>query len=152
MRRNSRMKPAKVIGSVGAGVLGLIIKPLSGAFDMVSLCSEGVKNYSVPFVNASDARKRVRPPRHFDETGGLREYSLMEAAAQYLLRTAKRGYFLQQVYLHGRPIDERHWLILSTELLLRVSLCKDGSVKQAKGISCESASLYLPSHIHPFSH
>ena len=27
----------------------------------------------------------------------------MEAAAQYLLRTAKRGYFLQQVYLHGDP-------------------------------------------------
>lgn len=59
-RKGGRMKAAKVIGGVGAGFLGLIVKPLAGAFDMLSLCSEGVKNYTVPFANSSDARKRVR--------------------------------------------------------------------------------------------
>ena len=59
MHRKGRLHAAKVVGSLGAGLLGLVIKPLAGAFDMVSLCSEGVKNYSVPFANSSDARKRV---------------------------------------------------------------------------------------------
>lgn len=59
-RRKGRLRPVKVAGAVGAGLLGLVVKPLAGAFDLVSLCSEGVKNFSVPFANSSDARKRVR--------------------------------------------------------------------------------------------
>lgn len=81
---------------------------------------------------------QIRPPRHFDETGAVQPYSLLDAAAQYLLRTAHNGRFMQQVYLYGRPIADLKWLVLSTELLIYLSLRKDGTVKKVRCVSAES--------------
>lgn len=82
MRRKGRMKPVRVIGAVGAGLLGLVVKPLAGAFDMVSLCSEGVKNVTVPFVaNSSDVRKRVR---FYDIEGEENSQDSLDSASKTL--------------------------------------------------------------------
>eukprot|EP01012_Entosiphon_sulcatum_P033873 TRINITY_DN428_c0_g1_i2.p1 TRINITY_DN428_c0_g1~~TRINITY_DN428_c0_g1_i2.p1 ORF type:complete len:2501 (+),score=328.37 TRINITY_DN428_c0_g1_i2:171-7673(+) len=79
----------------GKGVVGLVVKPVTGLVDLAAKATQGLRNTTTMFDQSN--RLRVRPPRVLHDNV-LLPYNDDEAAAALLLHTCKEGVFAAEDY------------------------------------------------------
>lgn len=89
------------------GVAGLVVKPMSGALDLISLTSEGIKNTTKDDEELM-SDKRLRMPRPFYEVERtIREYDEFHASWLNLVPHLHHGEILTEVFYEACPVESR---------------------------------------------
>jgi len=113
------------IKGVGKGVVGAVVKPTAGMFDLATRTAEGIAN---TFDFLEEARgdpsetDRVRPPRmmHGPEHA-LRAYSKSEAIAQRVLLQLRDGVYMHEALHMCAAISPAEVVVLTSGRLLLAS-------------------------------
>eukprot|EP00743_Colponemidia_sp_Colp-15_P008438 GILK01009172.1.p1 GENE.GILK01009172.1~~GILK01009172.1.p1 ORF type:complete len:1282 (+),score=242.95 GILK01009172.1:355-3846(+) len=101
---------------VGQGLVGTIVKPTAGVFDLASRTAEGIGNTA----RMSQARvmERKRPPRVFGVDGAMRMYDLMESSGRDYLTRVNRSKYRYDKLLYFAKLDSVAIVITDRRLLI----------------------------------
>ena len=113
------------VKGLGKGVVGAVVKPTAGMFDLATRTAEGIAN-TFDFLEESrgDASQsdRVRPPRMMHGPDkSLRPYSRSEAIAQRVLLQLREGMFLQEALHMCAELNPGELVVLTSGRLLLAS-------------------------------
>ncbi|KAI9292119.1 vacuolar protein sorting-associated protein vps13 [Neoconidiobolus thromboides FSU 785] len=106
---------------VGKGLVGVVAKPMVGAFDLVSNVAEGIRNTTTVFD--TDSIDRIRLPRYIAPDGILRPYSSREALGQKWLQEFKEGKYFSEKYLaHYSMKNSQTVVMLTSNRVLQIKV------------------------------
>lgn len=97
---------------LGKGLVGVVAKPMVGAFDLVSNVAEGIRNTTTVFDG--DPIDRVRLPRYIAPDGILKLYSQREALGQKWLYDFKDGKYVHEGYLAHYDLGNAQTIVMLT--------------------------------------
>src|SRR3990167_6350300 len=97
-----------MLKGVGRGVIGLGLKPMVGAVDMLTRTAEGIRNTATYWEEKN--RGRVRPPRYFGRDKVLEIYSEHRAIGQEILYTLELGRYRSNFYIDH--VEEANTIVL----------------------------------------
>eukprot|EP01130_Rhizamoeba_saxonica_P007958 TRINITY_DN3214_c0_g3_i1.p1 TRINITY_DN3214_c0_g3~~TRINITY_DN3214_c0_g3_i1.p1 ORF type:complete len:656 (-),score=134.32 TRINITY_DN3214_c0_g3_i1:92-1813(-) len=115
-----------LLQGIGRGLLGAVVKPTVGVFDLASRATEGLQNTTDVFsVNSKITRKRM--PRHFPPSRILEPYSQKHAIGQHLFHSIGDGQFRNVAYFdhinelrHGNHVFFATTVIVYTDNSLNI--------------------------------
>lgn len=95
-----------IVHGLGRAFVGVIVQPLSGALDFVSLTVDGISASfmrCVDILNNKSVPQRIRDPRAIHLDGVIREYDKVEAAGQMALYLAEASRYFACTDLFREP-------------------------------------------------
>jgi len=105
------------VKGLGRGFIGMGIKPVVGAIDLVSRTTEGIRNTT---TIGDKETERNRLPRHFGPDKILEEYTSKEAQGSYYLDNVDQGVFKNEKYIHHEQLDDDTVVVISEKRVVQL--------------------------------
>jgi len=131
---------------LGKGLLGLAVKPVVGAVDLVALSAQGVSNTTSYFENKDRDRRRL--PRFFDERKLVLSYDELKARGLKLMYKAPDDSVKNKIYHFHTPVkddNKKAYAILSNDTFYYIA-------KPLININITNASKYVIKHQFEYSY
>ncbi|KAJ3092913.1 hypothetical protein HK102_000456 [Quaeritorhiza haematococci] len=112
------------VKGLGKGLVGVVTKPVVGAFDLVSNVTEGIRNTTTVFDVDLD---RQRLPRHIGKEGILKPYDPREALGLSWLKGVENGRYFHEEYVAHLDLRIEDLVAMVTSarvLMLRIKRLK----------------------------
>ncbi|CAO1616705.1 unnamed protein product [Parajaminaea phylloscopi] len=133
---------------LGKGGVGLVVKPVVGAFDLAASLGEGVRNTTTVFDSTNDI-DRVRLPRYVAPDLIVRPYNSREALGLAWLKNLEEGKYIKEYYVAHADMGSKDEVVMltTTKILylqtLQLKCAWEVSLVELSSVSLESDGIAL---------
>ena len=106
------------VKGVGKGVIGGVVKPGVGLFDLATRATQGITNFAAHDIVVV----RTRPPRGFGPDKILRTFDVEKAIGQSILRSLDDGRFANEWHLYHCVSSNETIVMVSNKNLFSISI------------------------------
>ena len=101
---------------IGKGLLGVVVKPVTGAVGMVTKTGEGLKN-TTTLLDKKASGARMRPPRAFGRNGVLLVYDEEAAEGKLILHRVEDGSFFPDLHVFHAEFGNRVFVLTDVRII-----------------------------------
>jgi len=104
---------------LGKGLIGAVVKPAVGVFDLYSRTTEGIQNTPQSLITGNIVKRR--PPRYIPPNRTLIPYSKYESEGQDIFYTLEGAKLDQNYITHIQPLYDNARVFISNLLILHTN-------------------------------